>query len=54
MTSRLFRTISLVALMAALLLVYRILPVAAWTTLVVLFAGTVVVHRRKARAALAK
>jgi hypothetical protein len=45
--SRTFRAISIVALMAALLLLYRIHPIAGWTTLAVLLGGAVIAHRHK-------
>jgi CBS-domain-containing membrane protein len=38
--------------MAALLLLYCIHPTAGWTTLTVLFVGTVVARRRKANVAV--
>jgi hypothetical protein len=47
-----FRAISAAALMAALLLLYYIHPIAGWTTLAVLFIGTIVARRRKVDVAL--
>ena len=55
MTSRrVFRAISLVSILAALLLLYGIHPVAGWTTLAMLAVGTVVARRRRVREAVAK
>jgi len=45
----LFRAISLVAIMGALVLLYLVHPVAGWTTLTVM-GGMVVLGRRRARA----
>ncbi len=42
-----FRLVSLVVLMAALLLLYRVHPVAGWTTLAMLALATVVAKCRK-------
>lgn len=51
---RIFRAISLVVVMAVLLLLYRIHPIAGWATLAVLGLVTFVAHRRKVTAALAE
>ncbi len=47
MMHRGFRLISLVVLMAALLLLYRVHPIAGWATLTMLAIGTVVARCRK-------
>lgn len=52
--SRAFRAISLVVVLAALLLLYAIHPIAGWTTLTLLAAGTVVARHRKMKAATAR
>ena len=44
---RAFRAVSLVVIMAALLLLYRIHPFAGWATLTMLALGTAVARRRK-------
>ncbi len=55
MTSRrAFRATWLVVILAALLLLYGVHPVAGWSTLAMLALGTVVVRRRKMGAAVAK
>jgi hypothetical protein len=43
-----FRIVSLIAIMAALLLLYRVHPFAGWSTLAVLGLGTFVARCRKA------
>jgi hypothetical protein len=48
----LFRLISLAVLMAALLLLYRIHPIAGWATLTALFVGALAARRRKLRVAV--
>ncbi len=42
-----FRAVCLVVLMAALLLLYRIHPIAGWATLTMLAIGTAVVRHRR-------
>jgi hypothetical protein len=51
--SRAFRVVSLIAIMAALLLLYRIHPVAGWVTVTMLALGTVVGRRRKVKPVVA-
>ncbi len=50
---RTFRVVSLVVLMAALLLLYRVHPIAGWSTLMMLALGTVIVRRRRPRSVIA-
>jgi len=51
---RAFRVVSLFVIMAALLLLYRVHPIAGWATLTMLALGTVVARRRKVKPAVAK
>ncbi len=50
---RAFRAVSLVVIMAALLLLYRVHPIAGWATLTTLALGTAVARRRKVKALVA-
>lgn len=51
---RAFRAVSLIVILAALLLLYRIHPIAGWATLTMLALGTVVARRRKVTAVTVK
>ncbi len=51
---RAFRAVSLVVLMAALLLLYSVHPIAGWTTVAALGVGTIVARLRKMTAVVAE
>ena len=52
--SRPFQVVAFLALMAALLLLYGLHPIAGWAALTLLGVGTIVVHRRKTSKVIAR
>jgi len=52
--SRPFQVVAFLALMAALLLLYGLHPIAGWAALTLLGVGTIVVHRRRTSKVIAR